>query len=132
MTLAQEILQQLGGHQFCVMTGAKNIVSIDNGLRLQFGRNASKANVLKVLLDGFDTYTVQFWNKGKDYNYYSILQRYANKGLSPEEYNAAVRTAEERAKKAAEPKMLKEYTGIYCDQLQEIFKEYTGMNTRLF
>lgn len=128
--LAQTILSQLGGNRFVVMTGAKQLVSIDNGLRFKIGRNASKANMVKVLLNGDDTYTMQFWQH-RTYNPYTILLRYANKGLSREEFNAKVRAATERAEKASIPKMLKEYKGIYCDQLQEFFTDYTGMNTYL-
>ena len=29
-------------------------------------------------------------------------------------------------------KILKEFTGVYCDQLENIFSSFTGMATRLF
>ena len=129
--IAQTILSQLGGAKFVAMTGAKQLVAIDKGLRFKIGRNASKANLVKVILRGDDTYTMQFWQY-RDFNPCNILLRYANKGLSREEFNAKVNAATEKAKAAAEPKMLKEYAGIYCDQLQELFTDYTHLNTRLF
>ena len=130
--IAQTILTQLGGHKFAVMTGAKNFVAIDNGIRFSIGKNGSRANLVKVVLDWDDTYTMSFIRQGKLANEYSILIKYANKGLSKEEYNEQVKKAIERAKKNAEPKVLQEYSGLYFDQLQEIFTQYTKMYTRLF
>ena len=130
--IAQTILNQFGGHKFAVMTGAKNFVAIDNGVRFNIGRNGSRANLVKVVLDWDDTYTMSFIRQGKLANEYSILIKYANKGLSKEEYNEQVKKAIERAKKNAEPKVLQEYSGLYFDQLQEFFTQYTKMYTRLF
>ena len=130
--IAQTILNQFGGHKFAVMTGAKNFVAIDNGVRFNIGRNGSRANLVKVVLDWDDTYTMSFIKQGKLANEYSILIKYANKGLSAEEYNEQVKKAIERAKKNAEPKVLQEYSGLYFDQLQEFFTQYTKMYTRLF
>lgn len=131
-SVAQTILQQLGGNQFVAMTGAKNLVATDNGLRLDFGKNASQANQLKITLRGDDTYDMEFWRKERNFNPYSILMRYADKGLSEAEFNAKVKAATEKAMKNAEAKMLKRYSGIYFDQLQPLFREFTKMNTRLF
>ena len=130
--IAQTILNQFGGHKFVVMTGAKNFVAIDNGVRFNIGKNGSRANLVKVVLDWDDTYTMSFIRQGKLANEYSILIKYANKGLSKEEYNEQVKKAIERAKKNAEPKVLQEYSGLYFDQLQEFFTQYTKMYTRLF
>ncbi|MBR5728838.1 MAG: hypothetical protein IKX61_01335 [Prevotella sp.] len=130
-TIAQTILSQLGGRQFVAMTGAKNLVAMDNGLRFKIGRNASRANLVKVILRGDDTYTMQFWQY-RDFNPNTILMRCFREGLSREEFNAKAKEAIEKAQKAAEPKLLKEYAGIYCDQLQELFTDYTKLNTRLF
>lgn len=129
--IAQTILQQLGGHQFTVMTGAKNFVAIENGLRFQIGRNATRANCVKVILDWDDTYTMQFWYKGREVNVYSIMMKYMNKGLSDQQFNETVQKAIEKSTKAAEPKMLKEYHGLFFDQLQEFFTEFTHMYTKL-
>lgn len=131
-TIATTIYNQLGGHKFVVMTGAKNMVAIENGLRFNIGQNGSKANTVKVILNSDDTYTMQFIKQGREVNEYTILLRYMDKGLSEQEFNETVTKAIERAKKNAEPKLLKEYSGLFFDQLQEFFTEYTKMYTRLF
>ena len=131
-TIATTIYNQLGGHKFVVMTGAKNMVAIDNGLRFNIGQNGSKANTVKVILNGDDTYTMQFIRQGREVNEYTILLRYMDKGLSEQDFNETVTKAIERAKKNAEPKVLKEYNGLFFDQLQPLFTEYTKMYTRLF
>lgn len=130
--IAKIIVQQLGGGQFAMMTGAKNFAAIDNGVRFHIGKNKTRANVVKIILRGDDTYNMEFWHIGQEVNPYTILMRYADKGLSPEEFNKQVKEATERAQKAAEPVKLKAYEGIYCDQLQELFTEYTELYTRLF
>ena len=130
--IANTILSQFGGHKFVVMTGAKNMVAVENGIRFNIGQNGSKANTVKVILNGDDTYTMQFIKQGREVNEYTILMRYADKGLSEQEFNETVSKAIEKAKKNAEPKTLKEYNGIYFDQLQPLFTEYTKMYTRLF
>lgn len=130
--IANTILSQFGGHKFVVMTGAKNFVAIENGIRFNIGKNGSKANAVKVILDGDDTYTMSFIKRGREFNEYAILMKYANKGLSEQEFNETVSKAIAKAKKNAEPKTLKEYKGIFFDQLQELFTEYTKMRTRLF
>ena len=130
--IANTILSQFGGHKFVVMTGAKNMVAIDNGIRFNIGQNGSKANTVKVVLNSDDTYTMSFIKAGREVNEYTILMRYANKGLSDQEFNETVSKAITKAKKNAEPKTLKEYNGIFFDQLQPLFTEYTKMYTRLF
>lgn len=130
--IANTILQQLGGRQFIMMTGAKQLAAIENGLRFRIGRNGSKANMVRIILRGDDTYLMQFIKIGNEVNPYVILMRYANKGLSKAEYNAKVLAATEKAKRAAEPKVLQQYDGIYFDQLEDLFRDYTKMNTRLF
>ena len=130
--IAKIILQQLGGRQFAIMTGAKQFVAIDNGVRFRIGKNKTRANLVKIVLRGDDTYNMEFWHIGQEVNPYAILMRYADKGLSPDEFNKQVKAATERAEKAAEPVKLKTYEGIYCDQLQELFTEYTELYTRLF
>ena len=62
-TVANTILEQLGGSKFCVMTGAKNLIGSDNGLRFRFMRNSSGSNMVEIRLDaGTDTYTVLFYH----------------------------------------------------------------------
>ncbi len=64
MTIAQTILQQLGGNRFIAMTGAKYFV--DCGNALQFTLPNRKINSVVVRLDGDDTYTMLF-NKKTNY-----------------------------------------------------------------
>ena len=130
--IANTILSQFGGNKFVVMTGAKNFVAIENGIRFNIGRNGSSANMVKVVLDWDDTYTMQFIKIGKPVNPYTIMMRYADKGLSEQEFNEVVTAAIKKAEKNAEPKVLKEYQGIYFDQLKELFTDFTKMYTRLF
>lgn len=130
-TTANTIYNQLGGHKFVVMAGAKNMKDIENGISFNIGANGSKANMVKVILGGDDTYTMQFVKQGREVNEYSIIMRYAGKGMNEEDFNATVEAAIAKAKKNAEDKVLKEYSGIFFYQLQEFFTEYTKMYTRL-
>lgn len=130
--IANTILSQFGGHEFILMTGAKNFVVIENGIRFNIGKNGSQANMVRVILNWDDTYTMSFIKQRRPINEYTILMKYANKGLSEQEFNETVSKAIAKAKKNAEPKTLKEYKGIFFDQLQELFTEYTKMYTRLF
>ena len=126
--IANTILSQFGGHKFVVMTGAKNMVDIENGIRFNIGQNGSKANTVKVILNGDDTYTMQFWKQGREINPYTLMMKYYEQGMSEAQIEAKVK----EAAKKAEPKMLKEYEGIYFDQLQSLFTEYTKLYTSLF
>ena len=62
-TIAATILEQIGGSKFQVMTGAKDLMDLGNGL--QFGlpsRLANKGiNKVRIELDASDTYDVSFW-----------------------------------------------------------------------
>jgi len=62
MNVAQTILEQIGGNQFRVMTGAKNFVGSDNALRFAIPGTSTKnkANRVWITLDATDTYTVTF------------------------------------------------------------------------
>lgn len=106
--VAETILRQLGGNKFIVMTGAKNFLALPNGggLGMSIPRNMSKANRLKIKLMPDDTYTLE-WIK-----------------FSPARWMP-------KQLKFSEDKIttLKVQEGVYCDQLQELFTEYTGMYT---
>ena len=58
--VANEIYRQLGGNRFRVMTGAKNMVSTENGIRMRIGRNKTNANYMEVTLNSLDLYDVTF------------------------------------------------------------------------
>ena len=65
MELANEIYNQLGGRKFAVMTGAKNLIAIKNGLQFSlpggggFCRNG--INGVQITLNGLDLYDVKFY-----------------------------------------------------------------------
>ena len=129
--IAATILAQLGGKMFITTTGAKDFLPIENGVIFRIGRNATQANVVKIVLDPSDTYTMQFIKEGKDVNPFEILKHYLNKGLSREELDAKVNAEIWRATVNAKPKILKEYNDIYCDMLESIFHDYTKLKTRI-
>ena len=58
--IANEIYRQLGGNRFRVMTGAKNMVSTENGIRMRIGRNKTNANYMEVVLNSMDLYDITF------------------------------------------------------------------------
>lgn len=109
MRVADIILQQLGGNRFLVMTGAKNLISDGNILRMSLPKNMSGANKLEITLDDTDTYTMRFY-------------KYTAGRLNKKTWSWT------------EDKVKEIYTidDVYCDMLQSIFTEVTGMYTRLF
>lgn len=63
MQVATRILEQLGGHRFTAMTGAKQFVGSERALQFSIGRGATnKANKVRVTLATDDTYTVEFFS----------------------------------------------------------------------
>lgn len=99
--IAQTILKQLGGRRFMVMTGAKDLVSIEKGLRFRIPGYWSnlckgKVNCVTVTLTDADLYDVTY-------------QRI---------HGTKVTT-------------MAESHGLYADMLEEDFTEKTGLDTRL-
>ena len=66
MEIAEEILRQLGGNKFCVMTGAKNFGGGENYLSMKIGRNSSNSNHLTITLNSMDLYDMKFFKFSKD------------------------------------------------------------------
>ena len=62
--VAQTIYQQLGGHKFKVMTGAKSFIADANSLQVRRPNRfaANGINLVKITLNGSDLYDVQFKN----------------------------------------------------------------------
>lgn len=110
MTVAQTIYEQLGGGKFVAMTGAKYFTAIENGLQFRIGRNASKANVVKITLNGLDLYDIEFI-KHVEYKF-----TISKDGKSFKERPESWQTV------AAE-------NDIYADMLQDVFTAVTGMYT---
>ena len=111
MEIAKEILRQLGGRRFMVMTGAKDFCSEKgaNWIEFKIGRNASKANFIKITLTGNDDYTMEFYKVS--------WPRWNPKKAEFTEYKK---------------KLIKQIDGLYCDMLADTFTEETGLYTRLF
>jgi hypothetical protein len=59
MSIAQTILQQLGGNKFIAMTGAKNFLNTGEGLTFQIPLK-NNINKVNITLDVNDTYRVTF------------------------------------------------------------------------
>ncbi|TSK07753.1 MAG: hypothetical protein FPO08_00110 [Geobacter sp.] len=104
LTVAQTILQQLGGGRFSAMTGAKDFLGSEAEGSLTFRLPSNFAtngiNRVKITLDWTDTYTVEAMKITK-----------GRKGLNV---------------KAIEKRNL-----VYSDDLQRVFTEMTGLDTHL-
>jgi hypothetical protein len=61
LTVANTILEQLGGNRFLAMTGAKNLLGGENFLAFGLpGTMTTKGiNKVRITLNGFDTYDVE-------------------------------------------------------------------------
>lgn len=110
-TIADTILQQLGGNKFVACTGCKNFRSGENYdyIVMDIPRNASKANRLEIRYNGTDSYTMRFY---RHRNGSFSTKRYINTGNGWTD---------------AKDTDLKIYEDVYCDMLREIFSDYTGM-----
>ena len=74
LTVATEILRQLGGRKFLAMTGCKNLLGGDNHLQMHLAKNKSKAKYLTITLDVFDTYTMTFNYLSKGYKLIEVAE----------------------------------------------------------
>ena len=112
--IATDIFQQLGGNRFAVMTGTKGFLWDEKAqtLRMTLARNASKANRLEIIYNWDDTYTMRFYHHTPYRTKIDIEKK----------------IWKEYPEKITE---VKTYQHIYCDQLQELFTEITGMYTHL-
>lgn len=111
MTVAETIYHQLGGGRFAAMTGAKNFLALENGLRFRIGRNASKANMVEIKLNGLDLYDITFI---KHTPYSFKIGR-----------DGSFRETQESVKTVAK------FEDYYGDMLQDCFTRVTGMYTSL-
>jgi hypothetical protein len=77
MTVANTILQQLGGGRFIAMTGAKNLTGCENSLNFQIGRFAGlKITHVCIELNDDDLYTITFqrYQKRPVFRYEAVKQ----------------------------------------------------------
>jgi hypothetical protein len=86
-TIAQTILEQLGGNKFVTMTGATNLVASANSLTFTVPNTARRTNKVVVKLDADDTYTMEFWYITK--NATKVILRHEEHGV----YASMVRDA---------------------------------------
>lgn len=103
MTVAKTILEQLGGHRFIAMTGAKDFVAENSALTFKIGRNYKQINHVRIYLNASDLYDMTFSQVRKQ------------KGIGAFSY-----------------KQIDSYDNVYFDQLQDLFTKATGMYTKLF
>lgn len=61
LTVANTIIEQLGGRMFRMMTGAKDFVGGDTFLVFSIPPNQSKARKVRITLMPSDTYKVEFF-----------------------------------------------------------------------
>ncbi len=108
MEVAYEILNQLGGNKFLAMTGAKHLIGTDNTLQMTLPKNMSKANRLKIILNGNDLYDVIFTK-------YTPFKYFPKTGKIRDETIITI----------------KDFKNVYNNQLQELFTSVTGFNTHL-
>jgi hypothetical protein len=111
MNTAQTILEQLGGNRFIAMTGSKNFTSGKDSLSMKLTKNKIGAQYLTITLLPSNTYEMKF----------SKVKKILNKDLSDGEFKIYDEEVIE----------LKNLSGVYCDQLQSIFTDVTGLYTRL-
>lgn len=78
--VAKEILNQLGGNKFIVMTGAKNLLADSKSLTFKIMRNSKKITHLRIELNCLDTYDITFYNipRDKTINQYKVCGIYAD------------------------------------------------------
>ena len=116
------ITEQIGGNKFLTMTGSKfQYYGYDDlgyvYLMIKLTKNQSKAQYLKIQLNGLDLYDLTFTRIKKTLKPECKTPEYKAMGIKI--YDEEVIT-------------VKEYTDVYADMLQDIFTSVTGMYTRLF
>jgi hypothetical protein len=85
METAKEILRQLGGNKFVVMTGAKNLIGHPSALSFRLpGKNFARhdINYVKITLNSMDLYDLEFGRvRGKTYKVISLCDGIYNDQL---------------------------------------------------
>lgn len=99
--IAVTILQQIGGHRFVAMTGSHDFINLGNGLRMSLSRNKTSANRLEIIYDeGADLYNVRFYRQSMNHKTFEVTT-----------------------------KDIEKIEGVYCDMLEDIFTDVTGLYT---
>lgn len=100
--IATTILNQLGGRCFVMMTGAKDFIITKTELSFKIGRNCNSINRVLISLDPSDTYTMKFCRDRLSKKTFEFSRKVVN-----------------------------EISDVYCDMLQPVFTQYTGLETRM-
>lgn len=104
MMIAREIMNQLGGKRFSMMTGAKNYLAIKDGLTFSLpgksGFVRDKINRVAITLNEKDLYDITYSKMWK-------------------------------SKGDMQIKYIKTFKDVYCDELVNNFEETTGLYTYL-
>ena len=111
--IATTILNQLGGGQFRLMTGAKSFLAIERGLQFRLPSNFAKSgiNCIRVTLNVSDLYDMEF---GKTTN------------RIPDSLKGSV-----LANKVPVYDPMHKVEDVYGDQMAGVFREYTGLDTTM-
>lgn len=103
MNIANEILRQLGQNKFLAMTGSKNLVATDCGLRMDLTANIAGVNRLEITYHpGNDRYSLWFYKMTINRKTWDCI-------LSKEQ----------------------RFADVYGEDLQRIFTQVTGLDTHL-
>lgn len=77
ISIAKEILNQLGSSRFLMFTGAYNLIALENGLQFKLPKHEGiKVNHVKITLTPMDVYEIDFgrvWG-----NKYTVLSTAKN------------------------------------------------------
>lgn len=113
MTVAQEILRQLGGREFVTMTGSKDFIADGNTLRMHLAKNVSGANRLFITYRrNPDVYDMRFFYF-RDTSYRTMQK--IGKVIEIPGVETDIEIVE----------------GAYCDMLRPIFERVTGFDTHM-
>ena len=72
--VARIIWEQLGGNKFRMMTGAKNLLNLGDGIAMKLGRNSSNSNYLKITLNSMDLYDMKFCKLTRNFEEKSVIE----------------------------------------------------------
>jgi hypothetical protein len=104
--IANTIIQQLGNIALS-MLGAHMLIDLGDGLQFRF-RGCKKSNLIQVILDPCDTYTLRFWKV-------TITRKKPSKEVSYD---------------LTECQLVSSHSGIYCDMLHDTIEQETGLFAR--
>jgi len=110
-TIAKTIISQLGGNKFIAMTGAKKFSALGDGVMFHVSAKTARGtcNRCRIRLTASDDYTVEF------------VSARLKKVTSDAGFFYRV----------PDVKVLHTVAGVYCDRLQSVFTEVTGLKISL-